>query len=613
MDFQYHGGIYRDVKIVAVDMLHVTDPVYAGKAASGGVFVSYPEVSEAKAVVQVKTHLQNDYTSGQEAELLTELVEPSGKVVASTSSKMSIAAGKDSESVQNIELANPRLWHPNSPNLYYVRTTVKLGSVVADSVVTRIGIRSIKWSHDNGLEINGKRLYARGVNLHQEIYGLGNAVPNSAIYQDVKRVRDGGFNFIRGSHYPHDPEFYRAADELGILVEDSMTGWQRFYDMDSFKENTYQELRDMIRANRNFPSIVAWEASLNESSYSDEWAKKAHEIVHEEYPGDQAYSAQWRGEFADIFTDASQHAIRSTSDSRPKIISEYADWDFGGANSTSRQKREDGDNAMLISASNVMVGYNENLSMPWLAADAYWDFADYAGFSNYGITRSGLVDMYRIPKFGYYLMQSQRDPNLILDNADSGPMVFIANHWTEKSPTKVRVYSNCEEVALYLNGTLFETRKPLEGTNLPHAPFIFNLKTFTPGKLEAQCLIGGSIQRTHVVQTPGAPASIRLTAEAPSINADMSDARLVFIDILDANGTVVVSDSSEVGLSVKGPATIVGPKILTMKGGQLAVWIRAGREAGTITLTAGAGGLLAGTVSIESLAVAGMPSAPSDR
>jgi hypothetical protein len=613
VDFQYDGGLYRDVNMYVTDRLHVTDAVYANKVAGGGVFVTYPSVSTGSATVHIQTNIINEHTDVKNTVLQSEIVDDSGKVVGSAVTTDSISAGADYDFVQDITLANPKLWHPYTPILYTLRTTVKDGSTVVDFVTTRIGIRQIEWSQDGGLIINGSRFKALGVNMHQEIYGLGNAVPNRSIYYDVKRIKDAGLNFIRGSHYPHDPAFYDACDELGILVLDAQTGWQKFNDTTAFKDNTYQELRDMIRRDRNHPSVVAWEASLNESNFSDAWAKTANDIVHAEYPGDQAFSASWKGHYADIFIDASQHGVRVTYDQRPIIIDEYGDWDYGGASSTSRKKREDGDIAMLAQADNVQDGESKNMALDWFTADGYWDYADYGGFTGYGITRSGLVDMYRLPKYAYYFLQSQRDPNIIISGVDSGPMVYIANQWTSSSPTTVRVYSNCDQVSLYLNGAMVAARSPDTGTSLLHPPFNFDLGGFTAGTLQADCLMGGVQRASFTRKTPGQATAIRLRAEGTTLQADLSDARLIFIEVVDADGTVVPTDSHQVNLSISGPGSIVGPNLVTMKGGQLATWVRASRSTGTITLAAAASGLTSASLYLISQAATNLPPPPIDR
>jgi hypothetical protein len=367
----------------------------------------------------------------------------------------------------------------------------------------------------------------------------------------------------------------------------------------------------MIRRDRNHPSVVAWEASLNESDFSDEWAAEAHAIVHEEYP--EAFSAAWKWSHADIFIGASQHGVRNSGDARPILISEYGDWDYGGAASTSRQAREAGDLAMLTQADNVEDGTSKNLALPWYSAGRYWDFADYAGFSSYGITRCGLVDMYRLPKYAYHFLRSQRDPTVLLDGIESGPMVYIANQWTSDSPTTVRVYHNCEEVRLSLDGVPIGTLSPDPTSPLPHPPVEFAVGAFTPGTLLAECLIGGVAKATFTRSTPGAATSIRLSAEGTTLDASPSDARLVFIEVVDGNGTVVPADASEISLSIDGPGSIVGPAEIAVLGGQLATWVRASRTPGTITLTATSARLSSGTVTLTSLAVADQPPAPVDR
>jgi beta-galactosidase len=192
-------------------------------------------------------------------------------------------------------------------------------------------------------------------------------------------------------------------------------------------------------------------------------------------------------------------------------------------------------------------------------------------------------------------------------------MVYIANQWTSTSPTTVRVFSNCDQVSLYLNGTLSSTRSPDTGTGLLHPPFNFALGKFTAGTLRADCLIGGAVKASSTRQTPGAATAVKLRPEATTLLADLGDARLVFIDVVDANGTVVPSESRQVTLSVTGPATIIGPTSVAVKGGQLATWVKPGRTAGTITLTASASGLTAATATLTSQAVADLPAAPSDR
>jgi beta-galactosidase/beta-glucuronidase len=282
VDFQYDGGLYRDVHMIVTDKLHITDAVYANTPAGGGVFVTYPSVSAGSAMVEIKTNILNENAAAQNATLISTILDAQGKAVGTAATTASVAAGQGHDFLQDITITNPHLWDPNHPNLYTLNSTVKDGVTVVDDLSTHIGIRRIAWTHDGGLSINGVQYQLPGVNLHQEIYGLGDALPDQAIYYDVKRIKEAGLDFIRGSHYPHSPAFYDACDELGIVVLDAQTGWQQYNDTPAFNANTFQELRDMLRRDRNHPSVVAWEASLNESNYTAAWAMTANQIVHQE-------------------------------------------------------------------------------------------------------------------------------------------------------------------------------------------------------------------------------------------------------------------------------------------------------------------------------------------
>lgn len=607
IDFQYHGGLYRDVKIYATDKLHVTDAVYANKVAGGGVFVTYPVVSTGSATINIKTNILNENTSSKNCTVLSQITDANDNIVQTASTAFTISSSGDHTYEQNITIASPNLWHPNTPYLYKLRTIVSDGGTVVDYYETPIGIRRIQWTHNNGLLINGSRFYAMGTNIHQDIFGLGNAMSNTTIYYDVKRMKDAGFDFVRGCHYPHDPAFYEACDKLGVLVMNCLTGWQNFNDTDPFKNNTYKECRDMIRRDRNHPSIIAWETSLNESGYTTAWAQTIHNYAHADFPGDQMYTSGWLKSVFDIYSESSQGGVRdygTNTETRPTIICEYGHWDYGGNNSTSNEDRESSDNNLLTQCNNHQDGFNKNLAVSWFSADGVWVFADYSGFgSNATTLYAGVMDYYRLPKFSYYFYRSQRAQFVQQSSGiSSGPMVFIANTWQANSPTSVRVFSNCDQVSLYLNGTLIETRTP--DTNYPHIwhpPFTFNLNRFTAGTLRADGIVGGKIVTSYTRITPGNASKIVLTPEgSDQLTADGGDSRLVYISVVDGNGTIIPTANNQINLSVSGAGKLIGPTVITLKGGQLAAWIQAGTSAGNITLTASGSGLTSASVTLSS-------------
>ncbi|MGD0087522.1 MAG: glycoside hydrolase family 2 TIM barrel-domain containing protein [Verrucomicrobiota bacterium] len=596
-DFQYHGGLYRDVTLIITDPLHVTDAVFANQVAGGGIFVTYPSVTSGSATVNVQTDVLNEHGTAQSATVISTLTDANSNIVQTVTNTVSIPAGTDHSFNQNLVIASPNLWSPYHPCLYTLHTVVQQGATVTDYLETRIGIRTIQWTHNHGLLINGVPFKARGANLHQDIYGEGNAMPDRTAFDDVKLLKEAGFDFVRSCHYPHNPAWLDACDQLGVLVMDSQPGWQFYHGatpFDLFDTNTFQDCQDMIRRDRNHPSIILWETSLNESSYATAWATKEKALAHAEYPGNQMFTSGWITTAFDTFCSSSQAGARGSTDTRPIIIDEYGDWDYGGNASTSRVAREDTDSNLLVQCDNWQQSLDRNLALSWFSADAVWDFADYTGYLS-STTKCGVVDACRLPKFSYYLYQSQRDPEVVVTHAEvqTGPMVYIANTMQASSPATIRVFSNCQQVSLYTNGVLFVTRSPdTNYPNLPHPPFTFNVPIKITGTIRADGLTNGVTAASFTRRTPGPPTQIVLQAEGMDpLLADGGDARLIFVSVVDANGQVVPSATNSVNLSITGNGSILGPAAIQMKGGQWATWMQAGRVAGTLTLTAAGTGL----------------------
>jgi hypothetical protein len=582
LDFQYHGGLYRIVKLHVTDLLHVTDAVYANEVAGGGIFVTYPSVTNSAATVNVQTELRNEYATVQNATLITVLADASSNLVAAVTNTVSIPAGTNHTFTQSFVVTSPHLWHPYTPYLYTLNTVVSDGSTNSDYLTTAVGIRTIAWTHSTGLLINGVRFIAHGANFHQDIYGEGNAAPAKTIYYDVQRLKNAGFDFVRSSHYLHSPAFYDACDQLGVLAMDSQPGWQYYNNVSTFTNATYQDLRDMIRRDCNHPSVILWETSLNESQYPGAWAQVAQAFAHAEYPGNQMFTSGWfTGDF-DTYCASEQANVRTSSTSQPIIIDEYGDWGYGGNSTTnaSRVARETPDTNLLAQCNNFENSFSLNSGVSWLSADALWDFADYTGYLT-PTTKCGAMDTYRLPKFSYYFFQSQRSPALVISNVATGPMVYIANTKQTSSPITVRVFSNCQQVALSTNGVQFARQSPDTNAaypNVPHPPFTFTLGTYVNGTLRADGLVSNSVVASFSRTTPGVPVQVVLKAEGlDPLAADGGDARLVWVSVVDANGQVVPTATTTVNLSMSGYGHLLGPAAITMKAGELATWMQARR------------------------------------
>lgn len=254
LDFAYHGGIYRDVWMIAKDPVAITDPVEAGKVAGGGVFVHFDKVSDKSAEVNIDTDLANNGRVARKVTVETSLIDPQGKLVRKVSTPVSLKAGENRSVAQKIQVKNPELWSPDSPVLYRVESRVKDGKTTIDGGATRVGIRYFHFDGDKGFFLNGKPFgQLIGANRHQDFAYVGNAVPNSQQWRDAKRLRDAGCRIIRVAHYPQDPSFMDACDELGLFVIVATPGWQYWNKDPQFAERVHDNTRSIIRRDRNHP------------------------------------------------------------------------------------------------------------------------------------------------------------------------------------------------------------------------------------------------------------------------------------------------------------------------------------------------------------------------
>ncbi|HEX7509884.1 MAG TPA: DUF4982 domain-containing protein, partial [Chitinivibrionales bacterium] len=313
----------------------------------------------------------------------------------------------------------------------------------------------------------------------------------------------------------------------------------------------------------------------------------------------------------DVFISSSQHTVRSYSGARPCAISEYGDWDIGPCNwattitgCADRISRSDGEGPMLTQAFNFDTSLSANRGLSWLSGDALWSAFDYQSWSNDPLTTSGALDIFRLPKYAAYFYQSQRSPTVTLAGVNSGPMVFIASQWTAASPKTVRVYSNCDQVSLYLNGTLVATQSPVSGSHVEHPRFEFSVGSFQSGTLRADGLIGGKVMATHSVTTPSTASKLAVTIDTAGLPfvADGADIAMVYASILDASGTVVPSAVNGITFAVTaGQGDLVGVNPAPAQAGIAAILLRSKTNAGPLTISASATGLAGANASVTAV------------
>lgn len=618
LDFVYFGGLYRSVQLTVVDRLHISDPILADRPGGGGVFVTFPSVSETEAQVRVETEIVNEGSGAGSATLSQELISEAGEVVAAARRELRIGAGAAHTAVDTLLVRSPRLWHPDHPSLYRLRTVLASGGEIRDRQETRIGIRSIRFDPDRGLLINHEPFFSVGANRHQDHPYVGYALPPSAHYRDAYKLREAGFTSFR-SHYPQDPSFMDACDELGILAIVSNPGWQ-FMGDDLFRRRVCQGAREMIRRDRNRPSVVIWEAQLNETDNSP-LAAELYRIVHEEYPGPECYTA------GDVVSrpaagfsgwDVNYLGRGPGEQGRPRWIREWGDQvdNWGDQQGRVRVARGWGETPMLVQAAGHMGSLERIYATAPLPAGAdLWAGVDaYRGYHHQPFL-GGPLDLFRLPKFDYYMFQSQRPAARTAAPAGSGPMVFIASFATFHSPETVTVFSNCEEVRLFQNGRQVGVNRPDPGYHLPHPPFTFRVGDFSStrsmlfaggvapagteiGELRAEGLIGGEVAATHVVRSPGVPDHLELAVDtcgrAPV--ADGADWVRVYAHVADTRGTTHPYADDMVTFRVTGEGSVleaagIGANPVRAEAGIATALVRMTRAAGAVEVRASAPGL----------------------
>ena len=371
---------------------------------------------------------------------------------------------------------------------------------------------------------------------------------------------------------PTRPRSWTPATSCGLVVMNCIPGWQYFNPDPAFVALQYQNCRDLVRRDRNHPCVMLWEVSLNESPMPPEFVARTHAIAHEEYPGDQCFTAGWIHGY-DVYLHARQHGGCRREEDRPCIVSEYGDWEYYAMNagldqgawknltpaeSNSRQLRWQGERALLQQATNFQEAHNDNLGIArhrrWALGDVRLQPGVRAGR---GIVRlHGHLSGCRSSRTTSSAASAHR-PRARWSSSPA--------HWTPGSATDVRVFSNCDEVELSSGrppaGPQGARPRPPEHPARPPARSPSGLGEFRPGTLLAAGYIAGREVARHAVRTPG-PIE-RLTIDARS----RRDARwtgaardLLFChaSLRDAQGTVVPDAWENVAFGVSGRAAVIG-------------------------------------------------------
>jgi beta-galactosidase len=650
-----YGGIYRSVTLTATDPAHFP---------SHGVRVTTQQADHG-VLVHIRTSLQNDSVFPRQLRVQTLVTGDNGQPVTTLKSNITVAARDRAEFEQTTPpLGNPHLWSPESPYLYYLISTVYDGDHALDRIDTRFGIRFMGYDPARGFTLNGQFINLHGVNRRQDYGFLGDAVPEVVGARDILLIKSMGANFMRTSHYPQDPAVLDACDRLGILVWEEVPNIKiHMYPPSAdntnpiyterfpwpLMENIKQQLREMIERDFNHPSIIIWGFGDDLSGYH--YPEDFVDLSNTTHALDPTRWTAGRVPHVTDITDATvvdglfhQHELHPE---RRYIWNEWGSFaSERGLEGKPYYLRLPADPLADVSLSDsdaalFLEGYLMQFNaMPWMGT-AKWCMFD-TGEVNAERTRNiwdwpfpdgrvtfrwpfsdylGLSDPWRLPKEGFYFLQSQWTDK---------PMVHIVGHWTWPGETghkrRVRVYSNCDTVELFLNGKSLGVREPatpehvwkhfhdaiaayqvpdqfnqqlFPGANLQHAPFVWDDVPYEDGTLTAVGRKGDTTVR-HVLRTAGRPARIELKAEKESLTADDEDVSFIEADVVDAQGAVVPDARPWIHFVVEGPARLLGGAThIDAISGVAAINVQSTGQRGEIVLTGSSPGLEPGLVRIQ--------------
>lgn len=369
LDFAYFGGIYRDAYLISTGPVYITDPNEAGTVAGGGIFFRTESLDPRtrKGKVGVKVQVANNTDKEQKVRVQALMTDPKGVDPVGETAPLVIPPHSAGEVDIPLVISNVKPWSPDNPNLYTLSVEVwkaaggadaKNPAHLLDNRSMRVGVRTVEIT-EKGLVLNGSLFPEKliGGNRHQDFARLGNAVPNNLQWQDAVKLRKAGMRVIRSAHYPQDPAFMDACDRLGLFVIVATPGWQ-FWGKGPFADRVYDDVRQMVRRDRNRPSVMMWEPILNETHYPKDFAKKVRDLVHEEYPYPGCYTAcdavaqgseHYEVLYAHPATGDKHWSIKERKNNKPYFTREFGDnvdtW--SAHNSTSRVARHWGEDPMM--------------------------------------------------------------------------------------------------------------------------------------------------------------------------------------------------------------------------------------------------------------------------
>lgn len=604
IDYLTYAGIYRDV------WLKVTSPV-----SIANVKIETPNALAERKTVTAKVFIANPQGLAFSGTLTARIKRKGGGDVAAGTVEVS---GPDAI-LTFPDLAGTELWDIDNPVLYMLELHL-VTDHGEDAIARRFGFRTAEFTPD-GFYLNGRLLKLRGLNRHQSYPYVGYAMGRRAQEKDADILKyELACNIVRTSHYPQSKWFLDRCDEIGLLVFEEIPGWQHIGGED-WKQESIENVRRMIERDWNHPSIIIWGVRINESQDSHDFYTETNRLAHELDPTRQTGGVRFITNselLEDVYTMNDfilgqeelpgnnrgrvvlRDRVETTGISRPipYMITEYNGHMFP-------TKRFDQEQRQAEHVTRHLLVLNAAAGDPNISGSTGWCMFDYNTHKDFGsgdrICYHGVLDYFREPKFAAYAYASQGDPK---DRVVLLPVTFWARG--ERNIGGVLpliILTNCDYIETEFGDRPVKRYYPDRETypHLPHPPVVLDSRNVRPEDFGTwgfewkqgifRGYVDGKLVKTVVLPGDPVPTTLELVSDATQLRAAEKDAVRVIARALDQCGNVLPFFDEPLALEIEGPGRIIGPSLLSFKGGAAGFWVEAGETTGTIRLQARCGTL----------------------